>query len=124
MVLKFMLKDFLLHETYVWKTLGIFTYVFNWLYFTQCLTSFSSISHCLPLYTLVFDYISYKIDEVLLINPSANVFVYVDFNLHHKDWVTYSGETERPGAVFSILNSLQVLSLHQMFGMCFLHLLI
>ena len=33
----------------------------------------------------VFDSISSNMDEVLLINPSANVFVFGDFNLHHKD---------------------------------------
>ena len=33
----------------------------------------------------VFDPISSNIDEVLLINPSANVFVFGDFNVHHKD---------------------------------------
>ena len=33
----------------------------------------------------VFDSVSPKIDEVLLINPSANVFVFGDFNVHHKD---------------------------------------
>ena len=37
----------------------------------------------------VFDSISCKIDEVLSINPSANVFVFGDFNVHHKDWLTY-----------------------------------
>ena len=36
------------------------------------------------LYT-VFDSISSNIDEVLLINPSANVFAFGDFNVHHKD---------------------------------------
>ena len=41
--------------------------------------------------------ISSKIDEVLLINPSANVFVFGDFNFHHKDWQTYSGGTDRSG---------------------------
>ena len=45
----------------------------------------------------VFDSISSNIDEVLSINPSANVFVFGDFNVHHKDWLTYSGETDRPG---------------------------
>ena len=39
----------------------------------------------------VFDSISSNIDEVLSINPSANVFVFGDFNIHHKDWLTYSG---------------------------------
>ena len=45
----------------------------------------------------VFDPISSNIDEVLSINPSANVFVFGDFNVHHKDWLTYSGGTDRPG---------------------------
>ena len=45
----------------------------------------------------VFDSISCNIDEVLLINSSANVFVFGDLNVHHKDWLTYSGETDRPG---------------------------
>ena len=34
---------------------------------------------------MVFDSISSNIDEVLSINPSANVFVFGDFNIHHKD---------------------------------------
>ena len=37
----------------------------------------------------VFDSISSTIDEVLLINPSANVFVFRDFNVHYEDWITY-----------------------------------
>ena len=45
---------------------------------------------------LIFDSISSNIDEVLSINPSANVFVFGDFIVHHKDWLTYSGETDRP----------------------------
>ena len=27
----------------------------------------------------------------------ANVFVFGDFNGHHKDWLTYCGGTDRPG---------------------------
>ena len=46
---------------------------------------------------MVFDSISSNIDKVLLINPSANVFVFGDFNVHHKDCLTYSGGTGRPG---------------------------
>ena len=49
----------------------------------------------------VFDPISSNINEVLSINPSA-VFVFGDFNVHHKDWVTYSGGTDN----FSISNDL------------------
>ena len=45
----------------------------------------------------VFDSISSNIGEVLSINPSANVFVFGDFNIHHKDWLIYSGGTDRPG---------------------------
>ena len=45
----------------------------------------------------VFDSISSYIDELLSIKPSANVFLFGDFNVHHKDWLTYSGETDRPG---------------------------
>ena len=57
----------------------------------------------------VFDSISSNIDEVLSINPSANVFVFGDFNVHHKDWLTYSGGTDRSGELcynFSITNNL------------------
>ena len=36
----------------------------------------------------VFYSISCKIDEVLSVNPSANVFVFRDFNVYHKDWLT------------------------------------
>ena len=45
---------------------------------------------------MVFDSISSNIDEVLSINPSANVFVCGYFNIHYKDWLTYSGGTGRP----------------------------
>ena len=57
----------------------------------------------------VFDSISSQIDEVLSINLSANVFVFGDFNIHHKDWLTYSGRTDRSGELcynFSISNDL------------------
>ena len=62
-----------------------------------------------PSLCTVFDSISSNIDDVLSINPSANVFVFGDFNVHHKDWLTYSGGTDRPGELcynFSISNSL------------------
>ena len=57
----------------------------------------------------VFDSISSNIDEILLINPSANVFVFEDFNIRCKDQLTYSGGTGRPGELcynFSISNDL------------------
>ena len=49
-----------------------------------------------PLCT-VFYSISSNIDEVLLINPYANVFVFEDFNVHHKDSLTFSGGADRSG---------------------------
>ena len=45
----------------------------------------------------VFDSISSSIAEVLSINPFAYVFIFGDFNVHHKEWLTYSGGTDRPG---------------------------
>ena len=57
----------------------------------------------------MFGSISSNIDDVLSINPSANVFVFGDFNVHHKDWLTYSGRTDRPGELcynFSVSNDL------------------
>ena len=57
----------------------------------------------------VFYSISSNIEEVLSINPSANVFVFGNFNVHHKDWFTYSSGTDRPGELcyyFSISSDL------------------
>ena len=65
---------------------------------------------------MVFYSVSSNIDEVLSINPSANVFVFGDFHVHHKDWLTYSGGTDRPGELcydFSISNDLtQIVNSH------------
>ena len=57
----------------------------------------------------VFDSVSFVMDEVLSINRSANVFVFGDLNVHHKDWLIYSVATDRPGELcynFSISNNL------------------
>ena len=92
------------------KTLQILIYVFDWLYFTQCLTSFFSIDNVLhSALCTVFYSISSNIDEVLSINPSANIFVFGDFNVHHKDWLAYSGGTDQPSELcynFSVANDL------------------
>ena len=55
----------------------------NWKKFGSIYTSFNSVSS--------------NIDEVLLINPSAKVFMFGDFNLYPKDWITFSGGTDRLG---------------------------
>ena len=81
---------------YVKEGLQILTYVFDWLYFTLSYFFFLNRSPSSSL-CMVFDSISSNIDEVLLINPSANVFVFGGFNVYHKDWLTYSGRTGRPG---------------------------
>ena len=65
-------------------------------------------SHSSALCT-VFGSISSNIDEVLSINLSANVFVFGDFKVNHKDWLTYSGGTGQPGELcysFSVTNDL------------------
>ena len=58
---------------------------------------------------MVFDSISSNMDEVLSINPSANLFIFGDFNAHHKDWLVYSGGADRSGElcyIFSVSNDL------------------
>ena len=85
-------------------------------YFCFRLALLYSLSYFLFLYQspssslcTVFNSISSNIDEVLSINLSANVFVFGDFNVDNKDWLTYSGETDRSGELcynFSISNDL------------------
>ena len=65
---------------------------------------FHSVSYFFSLYRspsptscTTFYSISSNIYEVLFINPSSNVFVFGDFNVHHKDWLTCSGGTDRSG---------------------------
>ena len=48
----------------------------------------------------VFQFVSSNIVEDLLINPSAYVFVLRDFNVYHKDWLTYSDGTGRSGELY------------------------
>ena len=55
------------------------------------LLSLSCIGHLLRLYVVSYA-VSYNMDEVLSISPSANVFVFGDFNVHHKDWLAYSSQ--------------------------------
>ena len=49
---------------------------------------------------MVFYSIPSDIDEVLWINPFANVFVLGDFNVHHKYWLIYSSGTDPPGELY------------------------
>ena len=77
--------------------------------FSTGFTSFSAVSYFFFLYRLpfpslcaVFDYMSSDINVVLSINPSDNIFVFEDFSVHHRDWLTYFGKTYRPGVSVSI----------------------
>ena len=47
----------------------------------------------------VFDSISSNANQVLSINPSANMFVFEGFDVYHKDWLTYSSRTDRTGSI-------------------------
>ena len=44
---------------------------------------------------MVFDSVISSINEVPLTKISGNVFLFGDFNIHHKDWSTCFGETAR-----------------------------
>ena len=61
-------------------------YVFEWLYFIQGLTFFSHFWSPSSSLCTVLDAISSGVGEVLLMNPSANVFVIGEFNIQHRDW--------------------------------------
>ena len=65
-----------------------------------------------------------NIDEVLLINSSAIAFVFGCFNIHQKDWLTYSGGTDRPGKLCCYHrrpNSLQIFNFPTWIPNCDLH---
>ena len=76
----------------------------------------NSLCHFLILYQspslslcTVFDSISPNIDEVLSINPSADLFVFGGFDVHDVHWLTYSGGSDRLGELcynFSVSNDL------------------
>ena len=99
--------DLFLCFWFTWSV-WIYSYVSNWVYFTQSdffFVCWSPSSLCTIFYSVYSDR-----DEVLLINSSANVFVFADFSRPlYKDWLTYSGGTDRPGELsynFSISNDL------------------
>ena len=67
----------------------------------------------LPSLCTVFDSVSSNIAEVFSVKPSANLFIFGDFNVFHKDWLTCSGGTDRSGELChnsSISNDLRCLT--------------
>ena len=74
-------------------------------------TVFTSLSVLLlfPLLITFFIFVYSFLFYFISINPSANVFVFGDFNIHHKNWLTYSNGTDGSGKLyyhFSVLNDL------------------
>ena len=66
-----------------------------------CFASFGDVF--LPLY------VSTSIDKALSVYPYTKIFACGDFSVHHKDWPTYSGVTDRPGELccnFSVSHDL------------------
>ena len=66
----------------------ILIYVFDWLIFIQCVISFSSIQHTL---LFVITSFSSNIDQVHCWCTFLSIL-----DVHHKDWLTYSGGTNTP----------------------------
>ena len=89
-------RDFLLHGTPLKKNSWDFNLCL-WLALLYLLSYFWSLywppssSVCWFFYS-----VSSNKDEVLSISPSAKVFVCEDFKVHHKGWLIYSTEIDRP----------------------------
>ena len=85
-------KDFFLLGTYLWRFSLIFMTGFTLLCALLLFSLLIALSLCIAFYSILSN-----INQVLLIYPSANVFAFGDFNVHNKDWITYSGGTDRSG---------------------------
>ena len=72
-------------------------FIFDLIYSIRCFVSFFFISLLFSSLRTFFNLVSSNIDKSLSVNPSANVFVFGDFNFHHKDWLNYSSKTGRSG---------------------------
>ena len=90
-------KDILLQVSYLQQTLQILTYDFDWLYFTQYLTSFSSIDHLFRLcaWLLILFYLtwmSFSQSIHLLICLSFGTLMFIirsRKNLNPHSWETF-----------------------------------
>ena len=118
---------------FIWKdssTLihGLAVYVKEELSFARDLSlgnPADSFNHLLRLLARFFGSILSNIDEVLLINPSANGFVFGEFYVNHKGCLTYSGATGRSSEIcynFSFSNDLtQMVNLSTLIADCDSH---
>ena len=92
-------------------------FFFSWFYIIESLTCFSSVDHHLYL-RAVFDAVSSSIDVILPMNPTADVFVLGNFNIHHNNWSTFSVKTDTSGN-FPIPNYLtQLVGFHSRMADC------
>ena len=94
-------REFLLPVTCLIKSLRFLIYIFT------CFTSFSvyhfsSINHCPLLCAQFLMQFHLRIDKVVSIYHSPNVFFFEKFNIYHKDCLTYSGQTDRFWKLFLI----------------------
>ena len=95
---------------------GLAVYVKEGLPFAQDLSLENSylcfrlaLLHSVSYFFFLTFFVVMHIDEILSINPSAKVFDFGDFNVCHKDWLSCSGGTDRPGELsynFYISNDL------------------
>ena len=85
------------HRIYLQTTHRILIYLFDCLYIIQCLISFSSCDHILhfcKLLLMLFHLISMRFSQ------STHLLRYTcRLNVHHKDCLIYSGETNRPSGL-------------------------
>ena len=72
-----------------------------------------------PSFCAVFGVISCNIDKPISVNHSANIFVFVDNSVHHKDRLTYSGVINKPGELCYLFCPGFYLSLFLMFMVMF-----
>ena len=101
-------KDFLLHGNISGKLYRFF-FAFDWIYFTQCLTSFSTINLFLCIYAWFLILFQFTLRRFSLSTHLLMCLSLETLNTHHKDYLTYSGGTDRPGELcynFSISNDL------------------
>ena len=85
------------------------SYVCSWLALVHSVTYFLLYQSPFSSSCIVFDFVSTSIDKALSVHPYTKIFVCGDFSVHHKDWLTYSGVTDRPGKLccnFSVSHAL------------------
>jgi len=88
--------DYLLLVKLILKLIVNLLCAFAWPFYILPVICFSCV--CLHLIKIVsIDSISNSIDNVLLNHPTANIFVFGDFNVHNRDWLKFSTNTDAPG---------------------------